>query len=463
MNDFDQLSLATIAARYRDGSLSPRAVAEQCLTNYTNSEQALGAYKSWVGDDLLAQADLAGRAFAAGRDTGALQGMPCSAKDLYGVPGLPVFAGSPRELPAVWQRPGPIMAGLLGQLALITGKTHTVEFAFGGLGSNPHWTMPTNPWDAGYVRVPGGSSAGAGVSLATGTALIALGTDTAGSVRIPASMTGNVGLKTTHGRWSLDGIVPLSPSLDTAGLLTRSVADMIYAFQAIDGQAVPERRGVAGLCLGVPDSFFWDDCDAGVVAAVETAINELVRFGARKTALDLDDTDAAYAYFRKGGLVPPELYAFLRRELPEWIETLDPAVRNRMDAGCDIAACDYLERRHFFERAGARAAAQLQDVDVLAVPAVAVTPPREDDIATSEDYARLNILALRNTSIANLLGLCAITLPVGVDASGMPVGLMLMARPRDETRLLGIAAAIENCLGDSRECIGQPPRLAPSA
>jgi aspartyl-tRNA(Asn)/glutamyl-tRNA(Gln) amidotransferase subunit A len=140
-------------------------------------------------------------------------GIPISVKDLFGVPGLPTCAGTNAAFPREWEAAGPVVGAVLSQLGIVTGKTHTVEFAFGGLGTNPHWGTPVNPWSSpDEPRAPGGSSAGAGVSLAQGSALLALGTDTAGSVRIPASFTGQTALKTTHGRWSLEGIVPLSPS-----------------------------------------------------------------------------------------------------------------------------------------------------------------------------------------------------------------------------------------------------------
>ena len=147
---------------------------------------------------------------------------------------MEIYAGSSRLMPDALQREGPLVENLRQQRAVFTGKTHTVEFAFSGLGLNSHWGTPRNPWDTAVHRVPGGSSSGAGVSLIEGSAILAFGSDTAGSVRIPASLTGTVGLKTTHGRWPLAGIVPLSPTLDTAGLLARTADDMLFAFAAID-------------------------------------------------------------------------------------------------------------------------------------------------------------------------------------------------------------------------------------
>jgi aspartyl-tRNA(Asn)/glutamyl-tRNA(Gln) amidotransferase subunit A len=195
---------------------------------------------------------------------GPLQGIPISIKDLYAAEGLPCFAGSSRRLPAdPWEKDGPIVATIRRQLGPIVGKTHMVEFAFGGTGLNSHHGAPYNPWDATTHRSPGGSSSGAGVSLLEGSAFLALGSDTADSVRIPACMTGTVGLKVTIGRWSAEGVVPLSHTFDTPGLLARSVSDAAYGFAALDpcmgdpaAFIARSSRNLAGTRIAVDDPFF---------------------------------------------------------------------------------------------------------------------------------------------------------------------------------------------------------------
>ena len=234
--------LADLALDLRLGKVNAQDLAYAVIDNHDNSCHSLNAYKTWDKEKIIQQAKVADSALNAGIDGGSLQGLPVSVKDLYGVTGFPTFAGSPKSLPKRWEREGPVIKALRRQLAVIAGKTHTVEFAFGGLGANPHWTTPRNPWDRDKHRVPGGSSSGAGVTLAVGSALLALGTDTAGSVRIPASMTGNVGFKTSIGRWSVEGIVPLSPSLDTVGLLARSVEDVAFGFLALDPAVKSDAR-----------------------------------------------------------------------------------------------------------------------------------------------------------------------------------------------------------------------------
>jgi aspartyl-tRNA(Asn)/glutamyl-tRNA(Gln) amidotransferase subunit A len=182
--------------------------------------------------------------------------VPVSIKDLFAAFGYPCFAGSSRRLPAdPWERDGPLVATLRRHLGVIMGKTHMVEFAFGGTGHNSHWGAPYNPWDAAVHRSVGGSSSGAGGSLLEGSAALAFGSDTAGSVRIPAAMTGTVGLKVTLGRWSTEGVVPLSPTFDTPGLLARSVSDVAYGFAALDPAGIDpegfitraETRDIAGV------------------------------------------------------------------------------------------------------------------------------------------------------------------------------------------------------------------------
>ncbi|HSP59237.1 MAG TPA: amidase, partial [Halomonas sp.] len=394
---------------------------------------------------------------------GPMMGIPISIKDIYAVAGLPTYAGSSRRLPERWERPGPMISALMRQLPSVMGKTHTVEFAFGGLGTNAHWGAPRNPWDPREHRAPGGSSAGAGVSLVGGTAALALGTDTAGSVRVPASMTGVAGLKTTAGRWSTQQIVPLSTTLDTPGLLARSVDDLAFAFAALDGELTTQRAAMPGipdladLTFGVPEAFFWDDCSPGIAEAVQAAIRQLEAAGARVVTLDLPRTDEAFVLFQQGGLAAVELAAFLHTELPEMIATLDPNVAARVRAADDMPAWEYVRRRSVIEALCASAAEHLAGVDALLTPTVAITPPTLESLVPEGAYPKANMHALRNTVVGNFMGLCALTLPVGKDAAGMPVGLQVMAGPWQDARLLAIGQAIESRLGNSLAILGAPP------
>jgi aspartyl-tRNA(Asn)/glutamyl-tRNA(Gln) amidotransferase subunit A len=218
MGDAFSLPIAEIAALLGEGKLKARALAEEAIANHERFGSRLMAYSQWAPEHARKCADAADAAFAVGSRAGSLQGIPTSIKDLFAVAGFPTHAGSPRRLPTKFEIDGPVVANLRAQLATVMGKTHMVEFAFGGTGQNAHYGSPRNPWDATAHRSPGGSSSGAGVSLCEGSALLAFGTDTAASVRLPAAMTGNAGLKLTKGRWSTEGIVPLSFTLDTPGI-----------------------------------------------------------------------------------------------------------------------------------------------------------------------------------------------------------------------------------------------------
>ena len=457
--DARYLSLAEHAGRLRRREQTAVGLVEICTQNYVRTESRLNAYKTWDGARARTIAAAVDTLLDQGVDLGPLMGLPVSIKDLYVVPGLPLFAGSDEQLPEAWQAAGPVVSQLQRQLGIVVGKTHTVEFAFGGLGVNAHWGTPFNPWSPDEHRVPGGSSSGAGVSLVQGSALLALGTDTAGSVRVPASMTGQVGLKTTYGRWSLDGIVPLSSSLDTPGLLTRTVADLAFAFSALDAncEALPTQgspRLLDGLRIGVPENFFWDDIDRSIAEVVETTIERLSRAGAHIVRFKLPYCDEAYDIFRKGGLAASELAAYLNEHFPHKIERLDPVVRARVHGAEQISSVEYLRRRSVLKRCGAGATQPFGDIDVLLSPTVPITPPRLADIAEVSTYGPTNMMALRNTVISNLFGWCALTMPVGFDANRMPVGLQLMAPPQAEERLIDIALSIESLIGTGFDLLG---------
>ena len=457
-------TLREIAAALRSGELTASALHRQAAANLESSEGRLGAYKTRtarLAEEAAASAD---RAFAAGRDAGIFQGIPVSVKDIYGVPGIPIFAGSSRELPAEWQAPGPLVRCLLEQGAAVMGKTHTVEFAFGALGLNNHWPTPRNPWDAAVHRVPGGSSSGAGVSLCQGSALIALGTDTSGSVRIPAALTGNVGYKPTLGRWSTAGITPLSPFFDTPGILARTVDDAMFAAAAMERHFGIAQGAIGGgavarqLRIGVPEEFFWDDCDTGIAEAVRAALAELERTGHRLVPLRFPQAAQAYEVFKAGGTAGAELLAFLRHELPDWIAQLDTNVGTRMNAAAEVSAVEFMLRKKALDSWAREARGHFDGVDVMATPTTIQSPPALTALATWDEYRPRNLRMARNTSIANLLQLNALTLPVGLDAMRLPVGLQIMADHGRDDFLFAAARAMEGVLGTGRERIGEPPQ-----
>ena len=458
-----------IAQDLRDRRVTARELVETAIARHERVGERLHAYSYWGPEQARAVALAADAAFVAGVSAGPLQGLPVSIKDLFAAEGYPCFAGSSRRLPAdPWERDGPLVAALRRQLGVIMGKTHMVEFAFGGTGQNSHYGAPYNPWDATAHRSVGGSSSGAGVSLLEGSAQLAFGSDTAGSVRIPASMTGNVGLKVTLGRWSTEGVVPLSFTFDTPGLLARSVVDVAYGFAALDPAGIDPvgfmaratARDIAGIRIGIGDPFLWRDCDPGIAETAQEALDALVRAGAVARDFALPEAEGAYAVFLEGGLSAIELRSFLDRELPDWLPQLDPVIAPAVHAAESLSARDYLARGARLRALAQRAAPRLTAVDVIASPTLCLTPPLMSDVADADSHLRVNRRIVRNTVAVNYLGLCAITMPVGRDRAGMPVGLQLTAPAYAEEKLLRIALAAERVLGTAVDRLGAPPLLA---
>ena len=455
--------IEALANDLRSGTVKSAELVEEAIEN--QDRHGLNAYKTWTPNRVRLEATAADAAFEAGIDLGPLQGVPVSVKDLYGVSGYPTFAGAKSQLSVKWEAEGPVVRALRQSLAPVTGKTHTVEFAFGGIGTNPHWTMPRNPWNQN--RVPGGSSAGAGVSLCEGSAILALGSDTAGSIRIPASATGTVGMKTSMGRWSVDGLVPLSTSLDTSGLLARCVSDAVLGFAAIDPRvqntgfgflAALRDVGLADVQIGVCDWFF-ESCDPGIAEGVKAALDELAAAGARITNIDLPETREAVDIFRSGGLAASEFAAFINAEMEPHKTELDPNVSARFEAMENIPAIDYLNRKARLDELAQGIANRIADVDVIVGPTLPITPPTIQSVTDDAEYRAKNMAILNNTMIANLLQLCAVSLPVALDAENMPVGLMIMAPLDADERVLAVALAIESKLGTATDRIGMPPIL----
>jgi len=465
----NQLSLATTPAvelvqALRDGILRAVDLFDEAEDRHRRYGDALNAYKLWLGLAARAQAQAADAAFKVGADLGPAQGLPISIKDVFGVRGTPTFCGTPRPLPSKYEAEGPIVAGLRRQLAVFPGKSHTVPFAFGVIGVNKHWGSPRNPWDASAHRMTGGSSSGAGVSLWEGSCLWALGSDAGGSVRAPAALTGCVGLRTSIGRWPVGGAPALSPTFDTPGILARSVEDLIVGFAAIDPsvESLPmllqaTARSLDGLRIGVPDDHFYDECGPGVVDAVRRALGNLEAKGATRVSLAFPEAAEAAQWMANGGVGVPEGYAFVRSEFPEWIETLDPTVWSRLSTYGAIDVQEYLQRLREIEPARVRAHARLEGLDVIATPTTRLTAPTAREVESLEDYRQRNMAIGRNLMLMNLWDFPSITLPVGKDPNGLPVGLQLSSRRGTDDKLLGIARAVETVLGTPPQILGTPP------
>lgn len=464
--DLGCMDIVDLAKALRQGRWSARDVAEAAIAAHDRHEPALNAHRCFDASLMRSQADAQDIMRKAGYDLGPFMGIPVSVKDLFGLDGFPIWAGTPRPLPAEHAREGAVVGAFRRQGALLAAKTHTVEFAFGGLGTNRHWGAPRNPWDSLAHRVSGGSSSGAGVSLQQGSAMLALASDTTGSVRMPASWTGTVGLKICRGRWSTDGLLRQSETLDTPGLLARSVADAALGFAVLDGPgsdplawAQCEAQPLGGVRIGIVESPFFADCDPGIAENVEAALRELDGAGARRVAFSLPEAGPAHEIWLAGHLSAPEAYATIMAGFAAWIDTIDPNVWARIRGLGEMSASEYVQRRRRILGWMDRVAERMAGIDVIAMPTIPITAPRLNDIDGLESYRRLNSAASRNAAIISLLDCCAITLPVGLDKAGIPVGLQLAGRRGSERALIRLALAVENHLGRPRHRLGLPPML----
>ena len=451
-------TIVELSRAIRAGELTSVAVAEHFLDRIDALEPSLGAFTVTCRDRALAQARAADVQLAAGIDLGPLHGIPYVAKDLYGVAGLPTTAGTRLLQDNVPDRDCTVIEKLTRAGMVLLGKTITVQFAYGGAGINTDQGTPHNPWHS-EPHLPGGSSSGTGVAVAAGLAPMGLGSDTGGSVRIPASMCGVTGLKTTVGRVSRAGIYPLSQSLDSAGPLTRDAADAAIVYEAMQGpdpadpttrgQSLHDvtdgiERGVAGLTLGVPRAVFWEDCDAKVETRVREAIAHIESLGARVIDVEFEQAESARRLNPRGLVIAAEAYEVNRRLVDSKFDDLDPIVAFRVVKGRDVPAHEYLTTVRAWEELRARTVAVLDGIDALLCPTVMIPPvPVADAMASPEAYAERNLQTLRNTSIGNILGLCGLSVPCGFTSRGLPVGLMIYGKPFDEARVLRIGHAYQ--------------------
>ncbi len=452
---FSSYTLAQLAQTLRSGEVTSNQLTRYAISQHELFGRGLNAYREWGPRRALTLAQKADYKFKQGSDVGCLQGIPISAKDIFGIPGYSTYAGSQARLPNQWQRAGPIVQNLQQQLAVMMGKTHTVQFAYGGLGINHHWGTPRNPWDREQHRVPGGSSSGAGVSLCEGSAFVAMGTDTSGSVRVPASYTGVVGLKTTKNRWSTCGIVPLSPFLDTAGVLTRTVEDSIYAFHALDNASssidsaleftqAAMAKAQDKFRIGIDLGRMWNPCEQSIQNVCMSALHALETDGCRVINLDFPEVEQAIELRNLGSTISAELTEFLQSELPDWIASLDTVIKERVQTGDNISAVEFLRRKRRIRHIGGAAEKQFQECDIIASPTVPLSPPTVEELEFPGQYMPKNLLALQNTTVGSILNLCSLTVPVGMDHNQMPVGFQLMAPAGEEERLLSVGLRLES-------------------
>lgn len=407
--------------------------ARACLTVYTQTAR-----------DAADAADARSRA---GLLLGPLDGAVVTIKDLFDVKGEPTRAGSKilaGAEPALSD--APVVNRLRSAGCVIVAKTNMAEFAFTGIGLNPHYGTPGNPADR--TRIPGGSSSGAAVAVADGMCEIAIGSDTGGSVRVPAALCGVVGFKPSRQRVPTEGAFPLSYTLDSIGPLARSVADCAAADAAmsLEGTAPLEPATLQGLRIGIAQGLPLRGLGQAVSSALFEALTELGRAGVQLSPELFAQFDDMARTNARGSIVGAEAYAIHRERLAAQGPQFDPFVRSRVERGREISAADYIslmrERTAMVRAMDAR----LADLDAIVMPTCAVTAPTIAECADPGGALTHNQMVLRNSAIVNFFDLCAISLPLP-RRDGLPVGLMLAARNGQDRWLLRIAAAVEKLFG----------------
>jgi aspartyl-tRNA(Asn)/glutamyl-tRNA(Gln) amidotransferase subunit A len=455
------LTLTALASAVAAGTISSVEATAACLDRIARLDGRLRAFITVDADGALARAKTLDADLAAGRRRGPLHGVPLAYKDLCHVPGLPTSCGTKTAEYFTAETECTAVARLTAAGAVTLGKLNMTELALGPFGDNPHHGDVDNPWKAGHVA--GGSSSGSGAAVAAGLAYGALGSDTGGSIRLPAACCGIVGIKPTYGRVSRAGAMALSWSLDHLGPMARTVRDAALMLEIVAGadprDATSSPRPVgplvatldrspAGLRVGLPENYYFDGVAPEVRTAVEAAARALESLGARVHTLRLPDpataTDVANVIARSESAA---IHARVLRERPH---ELGAAVRARLEVGLHVSAHDYLQAGRLRARLTREFVAEVfAEVDVILAPAIPEPAPMLAEVARgpADEVVRRMGRFSRLTRPFNVLGLPVVALPCGFSAAGLPLGLQIVGRPFDEGTILRIAHAYEQASG----------------
>ena len=442
---FEDGQISGFARRLRAGETTAAGAARAFLDRIEAVDYKLGAFQHVAAEQALAAASAVDGLLAAGTDLGPLMGVPVAIKDIYAVEGMPTTNGSLYDASHITGPEGPFIRSLKAAGCVILGKTRTVEFALGATGVNTARGTPWNPWDLAVHRTPGGSSSGSGVATAAGLCGFSIGSDTGGSVRIPACMNGIFGHKTTIGLLPTDGVFPLSPTLDTVGPLTRTARDAALVHTAVTGEPVPEPGPLAGMRLGLPTSFFFEECEPEVLSCMQQAVDSLRAAGVE--IVDVDIPDARERDWLFPSICPPELLASLgengfRQARPN----MDPVTGARAEKGFEVTGVQHAAavRRH--HELAAEAEQAMDGLDAWISPTCPFLPL---PVGSFSDPAALqrSFLASRNSQPSNLFRQCAVTTPIHHFGAELPVGFQIMCRNGADAHALSLAMAIEAHFG----------------
>ena len=449
--DLTHLPAHVLAADIAARRVSPVEVIDAVIAKVNAQEPRLHAFVETYLDEARLAAEAADKAIRSGHAVGPFHGVPIALKDLVEMEGRIATGGSKVWAARRATRTATLARRLIAAGMIVIGKTHTVEFAFGGWGTNQHMGTPRNPWDMGTHRVPGGSSSGSAVAVAARLVPWAIGTDTGGSVRLPASFCGVTGLKTTIGRISCHGVLPLTPTLDTPGPITRSVEDAALLYQLLQGEdpldkltigqpgAAPMaalKRGVRGLRLArIPESE-----RAGVapeiLAAYDQALETLAQAGAGIGTIALPKKFGDYTLLTSQ-IMQTEAYGLVGELAEDATLPIDESVRGRILAGAKISAADYFKALRARETLKAEFAAAFAGFD-------AILTPTTKTAAIPVEAVDQSVMPSHFTRFVNILDLCGLAVPTGISAAGLPTSLQIACRSYDEDTALRIGWAYQS-------------------
>lgn len=443
-------AIPACTADLQTGRRSALALTEAALERIADpAGEGVRVFTSVYAAQARASAQASDLLRAAGLPRPVLDGVTVSIKDLFDVAGETTLAGSRvLEGAPVAAHDAEVVRRLRAAGAIVVGRTNMTEFAYSGLGINPHYGTPLNPWDRANARIPGGSSSGAGVSVADGMALAGIGSDTGGSIRIPAALCGLTGFKPTARRVPMQGVLPLSRHLDSIGAITADVTScaLVDAVLAAEPAEVPAAREIAGLRLAVPTTVVLDELDAAVASAFQRSLSLLSAAGAQVREIAVPAFARSAAINAKGGFTAVEAWAWHHELIARAEAQYDPRVVSRIRRGAAMSGADLLDLFAARQAWMAEVTEAIAAYDALLMPTVPLIAPKLAELQSSDDaYFRANGLMLRNPTLINFLDGCALSLPCHA-AGDAPVGLMLAAAAQADRRLLGIGLAVECCL-----------------
>lgn len=440
-------TIAGLARELDEGRLTSVTLTRECLARIKDSEtDGSLTFTRVYAARALAEAEVADRLRGHGRGASALAGIPISVKDLFDVAGDVTTAGSTAlAKSSAAANDAAVVQRLRAAGAIVIGRSNMTEFAYSALGLNPHYGTPRNPFDAS--RIPGGSSSGAATAVAHDFCLASIGTDTGGSIRVPAAFCGLVGFKPTQARIPRDGAFPLSESLDSVGPIARTVRCCALVDQIMAGAAqrqIPELP-MEGLRLAVAERVWTDNLDPIVARAYERTLRKIEAAGARLIECQFAALSKVEQIERSGILIGPEGYAVHRRLLSQHGDQYDPRVRLRLQPFENARAADYIDAVRCRGEAIECFDGEAFGFDAVLAPTVKVVPPRFDELEEDDGYRRMNAIVRRNAALVNLLDGCAVSLPCHAPDE-LPMGLMIVGRRNADSHVLAVGLAVERLL-----------------